>query len=274
MVWSKLKTRLVSAAVLIVLLLVITFAPAWVYSVAVCAVSHVVLRELLVTFGQRKKPSLMITSYIAALVIFILGTTLKDNSAAIFMPMVLLVIALFTVAVFHHQKVAFSDVKTSLFSVLYAVLLLMPLSHMRHMENGLALVFLAFIGAWLPDTAAYFAGSFLGKHKLIEAISPNKTGEGSIGAVVGSLVSFLIYGGILTGMGFSVNFIAISVLALLCGVVAQLGDLSASLMKRSCNAKDFGNLIPGHGGLLDRVDSLMFITPLVYCYISLFPVLS
>jgi len=274
MVWSKLKTRLISAAVLIVLLLVITFAPAWVFSIAVCVVSLMVLRELLVTFGMGKKPSLMITNYVAALVIFIIGATLKDYSAAIFMPMVLFVMALFAVAVFNHRNVTFSDVKASLFAVLYAVLLLMPLSYMRHMEHGLALVFLAFIGAWLPDTAAYFAGSLLGKHKLIEAISPNKTVEGSIGAVVGSLISFLIYGGILMAMGFSVNFIAISVLALLCGVVAQLGDLSASLIKRACHAKDFGNLIPGHGGMLDRVDSLMFITPVVYCFISLFPVLS
>ena len=274
MVWSKLKTRLLSASVLIVLLLVITFASKWVFSVAVCGVSLVVLREILVTFRQGKKASLLIADYLAALALMIVGSAQMQNGNLILLCVVLFVITLLSIAVLDNQSVSFSDVTVSLFAVVYAVLFLMPLSFMRHAENGLAMVFLAFIGAWLPDTAAYFAGSFLGKHKLIEAISPNKTVEGAIGAVVGSAVSFAIYGGILTALGYAVNFFALLVLSILCGVVAQLGDLSASLMKRACHAKDFGNLIPGHGGLLDRVDSLMFITPVVYCFTLVFPVLS
>lgn len=274
MAWSKLKNRLISAAVLVVLLLVITFASAWIFSVAVCVVSLMVLREVLLAFGMGKKPSLMIADYIAALSILIAGSMLKEQNAVLYMLIILFVMALCILAILNHEHVTFSDVKASLFAVIYAVLFLLPLSHMRHMEHGLALVFFAFIGAWLPDTVAYFTGSLLGKHKLIEAISPNKTVEGAIGAVIGSVISFLIYGGILTAIGYTVNFFALVVLSLLCGVVAQLGDLSASLIKRAYHAKDFGNLIPGHGGLLDRVDSLMFITPVVYCFISLFPVLS
>lgn len=274
MMWSKLKIRLLSAIFLIILLLVITFASKWVFSVAVCGVSIVVLREILVTFRQGKKVSLMIADYIGALALMVVGNMQMQEGNAVLLCMALFLMVLLSIAVIDHKTVSFSDVTISLFAVVYAVLFLMPLSFMRHTENGLALVFLAFIGAWLPDTAAYFAGSLLGKHKLIEAISPNKTVEGAVGAVLGSVASFMIYGGILAAMGFSVNFLTLFLLSLLCGVVAQLGDLSASYMKRACGAKDFGNLIPGHGGLLDRVDSLMFITPVVYCFILVWPVLA
>ena len=134
-------------------------------------------------------------------------------------------------------------------------------------------MFLAFIGAWLPDTMAYFAGSFFGKHKLIPKISPNKTVEGAIGGLLGSVVFYAVYGVILTKLGFSVSFLRMLILSLICGVMSQFGDLSASVIKRAYNKKDFGNLIPGHGGLLDRVDSLIFVTPIVYYFIKFFPVI-
>lgn len=273
MVWSKLKTRVRSAALLTLLLLIITFAPPLIFSLALCGVSIVVLREITVTFKHGKKPYVLLADYIVALALMITGLVQKEMGGAMYLILMLYVIALLTIAIVRNQEVSFQDVCASLFAVLYAVLFLMPLSFIRQMDNGLALVFLAFVGAWIPDTAAYFAGSFLGKHKLIEAISPNKTVEGSVGAIVGSVVGFLIYGAVLSALGYVVNYFLLIVLALLCGVVAQLGDLSASLMKRAYQAKDFGNLIPGHGGLLDRVDSLLFITPLVYYFISFLPVL-
>ena len=273
MALSKLKTRVVSATVLVALLLLVTFTSAWIFSVAVSVISFVVLRELLLTFKMNTKPALLIIDYIATIALLVTVLVQRQVSGVFYLILSLFIMAALTVSVIHHQKVSFSDVCASIFAVIYAVLFLLPLSFMRHQENGLALVFLAFIGAWIPDTAAYFVGCMIGKHKLIEAISPKKTIEGSVGAIVGSVVGFLLYGALLSSMGYYVDFFGLVILSLLCGVVAQLGDLSASLIKRTYQAKDFSNLIPGHGGLLDRVDSLFFVAPIVYYFISFFPVL-
>lgn len=274
MAWSKLKTRLVSAAVLVLALLIVTFAPEWVFTLAVCVACLVVLHEIMVTFQQETKLSVVIIDYIFAGLYMVSAFLHTDTgNQVIYMITIFFVMALLVFSVIDHKDVNFNDVCASLFLVLYSVVFLIHLSFIRHMENGLALVFLAFIGAWLPDTSAYFAGNLFGKHKLIEAVSPNKTVEGAVGAVVGSVVAFFIYGGILTLLGYQVHFFRILLLSLICGVVAQLGDLSASVMKRAYKAKDFGKLIPGHGGLLDRIDSLIFVTPVVYYFIKFFPVI-
>ena len=113
----------------------------------------------------------------------------------------------------------------------------------------------------------------IGRHKLIPAVSPNKTVEGAVGGVLGSVIGFMVYGFIMVKMGYSVNFLLLGVLSVVSALVAQFGDLAASAMKRSLEVKDFGNLIPGHGGMVDRVDSLMFVAPVVYYFITLLPVI-
>lgn len=274
MVWSKLKTRVLSAAILVVILLVITFAPAQVFTVAVSVLSLVVLHELMATFGLGKKRSVVVCNYIFALA-FMIPCFVKTDFSGEFLLIttIFFVMVLCSLSVFANNDVDFKDVCASLFIVIYSVVILTRLALMREMENGLALVFLAFIGAWLPDTVAYFAGNLFGKHKLIPEVSPNKTVEGSVGAFVGAIAFFLIYGAILSAMGFSVNFLRLLILSVICGAVSQIGDLSASVMKRTYNIKDFGNLIPGHGGLLDRIDSLMFVTPVVYYFVMFFPII-
>lgn len=274
MAWSKLKTRLVSAAILVAVLLIVTFAPEWVFTLAVSAACFVVLHEIMVTFKQETKLSIVIIDYIFAGLYMLSGFLRMDTgNQVIYMITIFFVMTLLIFSVVDHREINFNDVCASLFLVLYSVVFLIHLSFIRHMENGLALVFLAFIGAFLPDTSAYFAGNLFGEHKLIEAVSPNKTVEGAIGAVVGAVVSFTIYGVILWMLDFNVHFPRLLLLALICGVVAQFGDLSASVMKRAYKAKDFGKLIPGHGGLVDRIDSLIFVTPVVYYFITYFPVI-
>lgn len=274
MKWSKLKTRVLSAIVLVIALLAVTFSPAFVFTIAVCAVCFIILHEMMVTFKQETKRSIVIIDYVFAFLYMVSGFLNQDmGSQYVYMITVLFVMALLISSVLDHQEVSFPDVCASLFLVIYSVVFFIHLSFIRHMDNGLALVFLAFIGAWLPDTMAYFAGNLFGKRKLIEAISPNKTVAGSIGAVVGSVLSFLVYGWILTALHYDVNFLRLVILSLICGVIAQFGDLAASVMKRAYKAKDFGKLIPGHGGLVDRVDSLIFVTPVVYYFVTYFPII-
>jgi phosphatidate cytidylyltransferase len=124
-------------------------------------------------------------------------------------------------------------------------------------------VWLAVLSAFATDIFAYFTGRALGKHKLAPALSPNKTVEGGIGGVAGSVVCCGLFG-YFAMPEFLVHCIIIGVLG---GVVSQVGDLTASAIKRRLGVKDFGGLIPGHGGLLDRIDSLLFTGPLVYIYL-------
>lgn len=271
--FSKLKTRTSSAVILVVLLLVVTFLPAWIFTVAACAASFMMLREITVAFKHGKKPELLVTELLFAL-LFMVSAFLSRESGFYMahVVIVLFLMTLMTLSVVRNETVKFEDVGAALIAVLYTVVFFLHLSYLRQMDSGVALVFLVYIGAFIPDTAAYFAGNFFGKHKLIPAVSPKKTVEGSIGAIVGSIVIFIVYGLILSAMGFLVNYVALLLLSIICGVVAQLGDLSASVIKRTYGTKDFGDLIPGHGGLLDRLDSVMFIAPIVYYFVNFFPI--
>lgn len=134
-------------------------------------------------------------------------------------------------------------------------------------NNDIKLFPLIFIGAWVTDTFAYFSGYFFGKHKLIPAVSPKKTVEGAVG---GSLATTIVYGVYAWFMTKSLAMtVIVAVVGIVASVVSQLGDLSASLIKRHWGIKDYGNLFPGHGGVLDRFDSILAVSAFLYI-ISLF----
>lgn len=143
----------------------------------------------------------------------------------------------------------------------------------NNVEIGKYFVWIIFISSWLCDTAAYYTGKHLGKHKLCPKVSPNKTVEGSIGGILGSIVSCIIFGQLINMYGTNMYLLHINLfnyvmIGLLCGIFSQFGDLAASSIKRHVNVKDFSNLIPGHGGILDRFDSILFSSVVVYYYLS------
>jgi len=128
-------------------------------------------------------------------------------------------------------------------------------------------VLTVFIGVWTCDTLAYFVGSAIGKHKVFPRVSPNKSWEGSISGLIGSLIALMLIvnAGWLPGL----NYIDAVVLGLITGVAGQIGDFAESLVKRDVGVKDSSNLLPGHGGAWDRLDSILFAAPLSYLYLSL-----
>ena len=132
-------------------------------------------------------------------------------------------------------------------------------------EHGAGLVLLLLFSTHLTDTGAFFVGKYFGKHKLAPQISPKKTVEGSIGGMIGAVAGALIVGKILKM--HEVDLITIGVL---CGIFAQLGDLWASILKRDVKVKDAGSVFAGHGGVLDRIDSLLFTAPIMYFYVKYF----
>ena len=132
---------------------------------------------------------------------------------------------------------------------------------------GNYLYMLIFIGAWATDSGAYFVGVLMGKHKLIPSVSPHKTVEGAIGGVLGCAVGYAIYGAVLSlAFNVKVNWAALMILAVIIAVVDQFGDLIASYIKREQGIKDFGTIFPGHGGVLDRFDSIIAIAPVIYIF--------
>lgn len=140
-------------------------------------------------------------------------------------------------------------------------------------DQGRGFILIPFILAFLSDSGAYFAGCFLGKHKLAPVISPKKTVEGVVGGVLAAMLSMVIYCVILQlGFGFTVNYLNALIYGLLGSLAAVFGDLAFSAIKRQAGIKDYGNLIPGHGGILDRFDSMTVVAPLAEVLLLLLPV--
>ncbi len=157
----------------------------------------------------------------------------------------------------------------TLSGILYAGVLITPLALMKHRDDGGAWIYICLTSAWLSDTGAYFAGRFIGKYfgaKLWPAISPKKTWVGGFGGMGGSFVALIIakhfYLPVLT-------WTDVVLIAVPANILGQLGDLCESLIKRSVGVKDSGVLLPGHGGMLDRIDALLFVVPYVYAFAQL-----
>lgn len=155
----------------------------------------------------------------------------------------------------------------STFGIIYIPLLLSTFVLLRSLEDGLAWIFLVFLITWSADTGAYFAGRFLGKNKLFPRVSPKKTIEGVIGGIVLSIVVSIWFMGKWLE---DVSIIHAVILGIGLAIFSVIGDLVESMIKRATGVKDSGNLMPGHGGIVDRLDSLLFTFPLTYCYVTWF----
>lgn len=164
-----------------------------------------------------------------------------------------------------YPQVRFSEVGMNFLSIVYTVILSSHLLMLRSLEQGRAWVFLAFFLVWATDTFAYIIGRAIGKHPLAPQVSPNKTVEGSVGGLIGAVLTSLIAAQVMDGIPWAF-FLG---LGLIIGISAQIGDLFESALKRSAGVKDSGKLLPGHGGFLDRFDSMLFAFPIVY-YLVLF----
>lgn len=243
-----------------------------VLSIAVGLISLASIYELLKAMGLEKKKLLTLPSLAtAALVPFAADESVR-----------LLIYALFTVAAFSamiadHKKVSFQQV-----GVVYSMVVLVPsalrcmvLLRAMHPQYGMFYVLVAIFSAWLADCGAYFAGTFFGKHKLCPEISPKKTVEGAAGGVIFNILVLLLSGWVFSLLfgGGQVSYLSLFLIGLIGSPVSILGDLSFSLVKRSCHIKDFSDLIPGHGGILDRFDSVIFTAPLVYLLTLWLPIL-
>lgn len=259
--------RLSSAIVGILLTIsIIFFAPPICVNILVLILSLMGLYEMFLVLEKANLRPLKYIGYLSSLIILFLGYI--DNKISINAAIILILalgFLLMMILTSSKLRISFQDISATFFSIFYIVFMLSFTVLTFYLENGKYLIWYVILSSWATDTFAYFVGTSLGKHKLSPIISPNKTIEGAIGGVIGCVIIFIIYSIVLnTYLNLGINILYISVIAVICSIISQYGDLFASAIKRLSSVKDFGEIMPGHGGILDRIDSLIFVSPFLY----------
>jgi len=182
-----------------------------------------------------------------------------------------IIVTLFIQLIIKDLKISIIDIAISLFGILYVVLFIMFIPLLAGVKNGKILIWYALFSAWGTDVFAYVIGKTfkLGRHKFSK-VSPNKSIEGCISGLIGAVAICLIFTACMDKfLDFEISYIKVLVVSIILSIIGQFGDFAASSIKRYTGIKDFSNLIPGHGGLLDRIDSLIFIAPFAYILLVL-----
>ncbi|MDO5423511.1 MAG: phosphatidate cytidylyltransferase [Eubacteriales bacterium] len=259
-------TRLVSGIVLVAVALVTIISGGWVLWGTLLALSLIGVFELYRAVGLWKKENLSLTVTGLAGVVFYYCLLGLADQAYTMTGLIFVLIALMAVYVFSYPKYQAEQVMAAFFGVIYVAVMLSYIYQTRNLEDGAFVVWLIFLCSWGCDTCAYCVGMLIGKHKMSPRLSPKKSIEGAVGGVCGAALLGAIYaaavGNHLKGEGNQ-----ILIYAGICAVgalISMVGDLAASAIKRNHDIKDYGKLIPGHGGVLDRFDSVIFTAPVIY----------
>lgn len=257
------KTRLMSGIVLVILALALIITGGDVLLAAIGIISMIGLFELYRVFRIQKSVA-GIVGYLAVLLFY---TNLKWNFIPDMMIYVIgVLVVLMFVYVFTYPAYKTEQMLAAFFGIFYVAVMLSYVYQTRVMENGAYIVWLIFLCSWGCDTCAYCVGVLIGKHKMTPKLSPKKSWEGAVGGVVGAALLTVIYG-LVFQKAMDITMTEIFILAGICAVgavISMIGDLTASAIKRNYDIKDYGKLIPGHGGIMDRFDSVIFTAPVIY----------
>ncbi len=256
------KTRLKSGIILVIIAAVTLYLGGIVTFAVTALISLIGIYELLRVIGVEKS-MLAVTVYSGSILYYLL---LLLDLEQYEMPLILLVlIVLLTIYVFTYPRYHINQVAITFFSLFYVTVMLSCVYRIRMLENGGYMIVLVFLCAWGNDTLAYCAGRLFGKHKMAPVLSPKKTVEGAVGGVIGAGLLGLLYGLIarhyILADHILITFTCVTAIG---AVISIVGDLAASAIKRNYDIKDYSQLIPGHGGILDRFDSMIITAPIIY----------
>jgi len=269
------KIRIIVAAIFLpIVFIIIFYLPAYAFAVAIALVCVVSAYELLRATGVKGNDRVGIYAVFSAALIP--AGVYFDAGLHVFQAVVLALACLMfveAIIVYKSKKqISFAQVVIVLFAGAVMPLMLSSLISMKNMPEGRLIVLLPIIAAFVTDAGAYFIGVFFGKKRPFILVSPQKTVEGCIGGLVAGVFSMVIYGIILAASTrHLVTFWALILYGLIGAFLTELGDLSFSLIKREYDVKDFGRLLPGHGGMLDRFDSMVFTAPAIYLLMTVIP---
>ncbi len=269
------KQRIFSGAILIIFLsAVVVFNKSFplALNIVLAIISALCIYELIRAIGFDKRLFISIPAIVTAAIVPLVG----------YSDLTILLLCGYTAVFFlsllaHHKEVSFSEL-----AVIYSMVIIIPVAMRTLVDlrsiggaHGMFYVLIAILASWAADAGAFFVGTLIGKHKLCPNISEKKTVEGAIGGVIINIGVMLLCGYLFSGVFYGgtkeVCYIMLAVIGLVAGLTSILGDLSFSLIKRSCHIKDFSKIIPGHGGILDRFDSVIFTAPAIYILVSYFP---
>ena len=256
------KQRIITGAgIALLMIAIIALSHTLVYPIVMGVLCVVGTWEMLGCTGHKKNAFLLVPAMVTAAASTVLAYFF--GYGAMLAVIMCYLTVLLAESVFFDEDVKVTGVAEVFLTTMYVILCFTALLRLRYINDGASYIYiLVFVAAWITDTFAYFTGVFFGRHKLIPKISPKKTVEGAIGGVVFCMIAFVVYGIIVEKLvGVQMNTVKLLLVGFGMSVVSMLGDLVASSVKRTYGIKDYGNLFPGHGGVLDRFDSIMILAP-------------
>ncbi len=280
------KTRIITAIVaLCVFVPILIFADTAVLPIGLAFCTVLATYEMLGCTGLRRSVAVSAPFYLCAVAFpFLIRYLPQDGKITLEQiagsAVLLTVLYLFGVLIFSKGKYKVTDISAALMCIFYALVGLCAILFVHdRVAGGKYIYLIAFIGAWVTDTFAYFCGMLFGrggKHKLIPEVSPKKTVEGSIGGIVFCVLAMILFGWIVekADAAFHANYLLLAVGGLVISIVAQIGDLAMSVIKRHYGIKDYGFIFPGHGGVLDRFDSVIAVSVVLAVFTSFFDLLE
>ena len=254
---------------MLVLILIFTLpAGGWVLACLLAAASVIGMSELMEIYGAKRK-SIAIAAYLGAVLIF--GACLAGWERGRTLALVAGAAAVLAVYVFTFPTFKAGQAMAAVFSLFYLPFLLSYVYLTRALPGGAYLVWLIFLASWGCDTCAYCVGMLIGKHKMTPKLSPKKSVEGAVGGVIGAGILGAVFGAVFADkLGLAHPALMTAAVCMIGSLLSMVGDLTASGIKRDHNVKDYGTLIPGHGGILDRFDSVIPVAPAVFYALVIF----
>jgi phosphatidate cytidylyltransferase len=269
-----LKRTVVGLILVPLLFIVALWAPKIVLTVFVAAFSAISVNELLFNTGLVRNSRMLLYTMIMAFAVPLWSYFGCPYPAAL-VGMLVFYVALFSELMLSKAKISFAQLAYCVVGGILIPYLFAALVRIMVTETGRYYIMMPFVVAFLTDIGGYFVGVTLGKHKLCPVLSPKKTVEGLVGGIVLAILGIVGYGLILQfGFGFKVNYLVVIVYGIMGAMGGVIGDLSFSVIKRQTGIKDYGHLIPGHGGILDRFDSVIVVAPLIEVLLLFLPMAS
>ena len=263
-------TRILSALIgFPIVTVILLFGNKYIIDIALAIVGLQAMREYLSAVSQKANPVKWV-AYLSCILIAIIHVIPSKYLGTVgFLSLPVLIVILFLQVIITNMKTNFNDVAYTFFGICYIIFCMISMSMIRGMENGILLIWYLVIAGWGTDIFAYIIGKNFGKHKFSE-VSPKKSIEGCIAGAVGAIILIIAYTYLINQYtDLSYSYWLVAVIGLILSIIGQIGDFAASAIKRYVGVKDYSNLIPGHGGMMDRIDSLLFIAPFACILLTL-----
>ncbi|MGI6283830.1 MULTISPECIES: phosphatidate cytidylyltransferase [Caproicibacterium] len=274
-VLDSIRKRLISALAILILMAAVVLCNArfpLALNIVIAVISLMGVWEISSALQMTRQIALVVPSMILAAVL-----PFTVNGYVRYLSFFIYTVVLFGAMILYHAVITFREV-----AIIYSMAILIPTALQTLIllrdaggRHGMFHVIVAIFAAWVADAGAYIFGSLFGKHKMCPNISPKKTVEGAAGGIISDILIMLLFGFIFQNLYWNgtvhVNYWVLAAIGLFGSLLSMLGDLSFSIIKRSCHIKDFSEIIPGHGGILDRFDSVIFVSPFVYLLLQVFP---